>query len=113
MSRTLHTNRKASLQTTTKFVYGVCIDPWLDHRLASYQDNSLAIWDTRNFEKPIVTLNQYKRVVKLSWSPTRSGLLCSVELGGYQLKLHDIQVWHISGRGVGGRVGWGDEWGWG
>ena len=86
---------KASLQATTKFVYGVCIDPWLDHRIASYQDNSLAIWDTRNFEKPIVTLNQQRRIMKLAWSPTRSGLLCSVELGGTQLKLHDIQSWAV------------------
>ena len=94
-----HHSGKASLQAATKFVYGVCIDPWLDHRIASYQDTSLAIWDTRNFEKPIVTLNQNRRIMKLAWSPTRSGLLCSVELGGSQLKLHDIQSWAVMSDG--------------
>ena len=87
---------KAVLQTNTKYVYGVCIDPWLDHRVAAFHDNSLTIWDTRNFEKPIVTLIQNKRIMKLAWSPTRSGLLCSVEMGGSQLNLHDIQGWAIS-----------------
>ena len=87
---------KAALQANTKYVYGVCIDPWLDHRVAAFHDNSLTIWDTRNFEKPIVTLIQKKRIMKLAWSPTRSGLLCSVELGGSQLNLHDIQGWAIT-----------------
>ena len=91
----LHTG-KAAIQANTKYVYGVCIDPWLDHRVAAFNDNSLTIWDTRNFEKPIVTLIQKKRIMKLAWSPTRSGLLCSVQFGDTQLNLHDIQGWAIS-----------------
>jgi hypothetical protein len=42
-------------------VYGVCVDPFLDYRVASRYDNHVVIWDTRNFEKPIVTLTQPRK----------------------------------------------------
>ena len=83
----------------------------------------VAIWDTRNFERPIVTLQQVQKIAKLSWrycysldyiwmlrknlsqaihkigvwifSPTRSGLLASVVEGGKNIRLHDIQSWAV------------------
>ena len=79
----------------TRNVHGVCIDPWLDFRIASHNDNQLTIWDTRNFERPVVTLQQSERVCKLSWSPTRSGLLASVTEKGTNVRLHDIQSWAV------------------
>ena len=65
----------------------------MDFRVASYNDNQVVIWDTRNFEKPIVTLAQRSKVLKLAWSATRSGLLCSAEESGQFLNIHDIQSW--------------------
>jgi len=86
---------KAAMINYTRLVYGVCVDPWLDYRVASHHENQVAIWDTRNFERPIVTLQQVQKIAKLSWSPTRSGLLASVVEGGKNIRLHDIQSWAV------------------
>ncbi|TRY68432.1 hypothetical protein TCAL_01366 [Tigriopus californicus] len=88
----LRTNT-SPLITYTRAVYGVCVDPFLASRVASVHENSVMIWDTRNFEKPIVTLNQSSRVLHMEWSPTRAGLLCSAEEANPYLTLHDIQSW--------------------
>lgn len=34
-------NSKPTLNTFTRAVYGVCVDPYLDHRVASIQDNQV------------------------------------------------------------------------
>ena len=38
----------------------------------------LQIWDTRNFEKPIISLDMERPVSRVAWCPTRPGLLASV-----------------------------------
>ena len=64
--------------------------------MASYCDETVVIWDTRNFDKPILTKPQSADVVQLAWSPTRSGLLCSLTKGSTDtLTLHDIQSWAV------------------
>lgn len=57
--------------TPTKAVYGLAVDPQADHRLASFVDSQIYVWDTRNFEKPVLSLSQSKPVSKVSWCPTR------------------------------------------
>jgi hypothetical protein len=57
--------------TSTKAVYGLAVDPHKEQNLASFMENQVAVWDTRNFEKPIVTLSQPKPISKLLWCPTR------------------------------------------
>lgn len=82
--------------TPTKAVYGVSVDPLCEHRLASYSENSLAIWDVRNFEKPILTLNEPRTTVKLAWCPTRYNLLAAVAKDSNVLKVYDVQHTSIS-----------------
>jgi len=80
----------------TRNTLGLCIDPHMDYRVASYCDETVVIWDTRNFDKPILTKPQSADVVQLAWSPTRSGLLCSLTKGSTDtLTLHDIQSWAV------------------
>jgi hypothetical protein len=68
----------------------------MDYRIASHFDDTVVIWDTRNFDKPIWTKTQSGKVAHLAWSPTRSGLLCSlVEGSEHSLMLHDIQSWAV------------------
>lgn len=62
---------KAVNSTLTKAVYGICTDPHDDRHLASFVDNQIAVWDTRNFEKPIMTLGHTKPLLKISWCPTK------------------------------------------
>lgn len=52
-----------------------------------------SIFLSRNFDKPIVTMNQASRVLHLQWCPNRPGLLCSASEASDGLTLHDIQSW--------------------
>ena len=42
-------------------------------RLATFAENQVAIWDRRNFEKPVITLTyaRTKAIFNIGWSPTR------------------------------------------
>ena len=77
----LHDTRhphKATGSTNTRATSGVTVDPSCDFRLAGDGDTMLQIWDTRNFEKPIISLDMERPVSRVSWCPTRPGLLASV-----------------------------------
>jgi len=75
----------------TKAVYGLCVDPHFEHRLASFFEGHVSVWDTRNFDKPVLTLQDARQVVKVSWSPTRSGLLGVLHRDSPIVRLYDIQ----------------------
>ena len=55
---------KAAKQTSTKATYGLCVDPWSEYRICGFSENdpAIVIWDTRNFEKPIVTSSTPQQV---------------------------------------------------
>lgn len=55
----------------TKAVYGVEVAPYDDNYIVSFGDNQIAVWDTRNLDRPILSLTQSKIVSKVSWCPTR------------------------------------------
>ena len=74
---TRHPN-KATGATNTRATSGITVDPSCDFRLAGFGDNTVQIWDTRNFEKPIISLDMERAVARISWCPTRPGLLASV-----------------------------------
>ncbi|PSN33611.1 WD repeat-containing protein mio [Blattella germanica] len=59
--------------------------------LASYVENQISVWDTRNFEKPVVTLTQSRPVTKILWCPTRHNLLGSLLRDSAAIHLHDIK----------------------
>ena len=63
--------------------------------ILGFGDNQIQIWDTRNFEKPIVSLELDRTVSRISWSPTRPGLLASVGRDTCQVVLHDIMSWAV------------------
>ena len=87
---------KNTKTNVSRYINGLCVDPHMDYRVASYYDNTVVIWDTRNFDKPIWTRSQNNEVVHLAWSPTRSGLLCSLVKNSIDtLMLHDIQSWAV------------------
>lgn len=57
--------------TSTKAVYGICVDTPCPHRIVSFAENQAFVWDMRNFEKPFVMLNHSKPLAKVGWCPTR------------------------------------------
>lgn len=82
---------KAVNSTPTKAVFGICIDPHDDRHLASYTDNLISVWDTRNFEKPILILTHSKHLLKIAWCPTKYNLLSSLQRDSSVINLYDIQ----------------------
>ena len=59
---------KVAKQTSTKATYGLCVDPWSEYRICGFSENdpAIVIWDTRNFEKPIVTSSTPQQVKNIS-----------------------------------------------
>ncbi|RZC42359.1 WD repeat-containing protein mio-B [Asbolus verrucosus] len=82
---------KITNSTLTKAVFGVCMDPNDDRHLASFFENNIYVWDTRNFEKPILTLHHNKPVMKLAWCPTKYNLLGALQKESSVINLYDIQ----------------------
>ncbi|ENN79182.1 hypothetical protein D910_02334, partial [Dendroctonus ponderosae] len=83
-------NRVVS-STVTKAALGVCTNPKDDKYLASYFENQIYVWDTRNIEKPIQILPQAKPVLKVGWCPTKSNLLTTLQRDNGYVSLYDIQ----------------------
>ena len=79
--------------TNSRATEGVTVDPSSDFRLAAHVDNQIQIWDIRNFDKPVVSLEQERAVTRISWCPTRPGLLASTARDCGTVLLHDIMSW--------------------
>ncbi|XP_028039726.1 GATOR complex protein MIOS [Bombyx mandarina] len=86
-------SNKAVSMTATRYCYGVCADPNSSHQLASRGENVVCLWDTRHFDRPVLSL-QHPRplaVTHLQWCPTRRNLLLSLQRDSKSLRIHDIQ----------------------
>ena len=44
------------------FLFILSVDPTNDDRIAGHSESQVVIWDRRNFEKPIVTINTMQQV---------------------------------------------------
>ena len=62
---TYRNGMKTVNQTQTRATYGLSVDPGSDYRISGYSESSVVIWDTRNFEKPIITLNSPHQVINM------------------------------------------------
>jgi len=91
---------QGSQSTSTKAVYGICVDQHSPELLASYVDCQICVWDLRNFEKPITTTTRHKNVTKLLWCPTRNNLLASLQRDSAEIVLHDLQLTTIGNEEV-------------
>lgn len=82
---------KPHLVSHTKYVQGVCSDPLHESRVAAYAENHVAIWDVRNFDKPMLTLPTERGILKIDWCPTRPGFLAVLCRDSSVVKLYDIR----------------------
>lgn len=55
------------------------MNPHNNYHLLSSVDNQITIWDTRCFEKPVLTLSQSRQITKVLWCPTRHNLLGALQ----------------------------------
>ncbi|RLU21193.1 hypothetical protein DMN91_005566 [Ooceraea biroi] len=77
--------------TATKAVYNLSVNPHNNYQLLSHVDNLITIWDTRCFEKPVVTIVAQRQVTKVLWCPTRRNLIGTLHKDSGGLHLFDIQ----------------------
>lgn len=82
---------KPKLTSTTKAVYGVTVDAFSDKRFASFFENTIYIWDSRFFDKPLVTIVESKPISQISWCPTRNHSFSALMTGDDFVKIYDIQ----------------------
>lgn len=82
---------KSKMTTSTKAVHGLTVDAFSDKRFASYVDNTIYIWDTRFFDKPLVTIAESKAISQISWCPTRNHTFSALMAGDDFVKIYDIQ----------------------
>lgn len=78
--------------TPTKAVYSVSVNPHNDFHIVSHVDNQITIWDTRYFEKPVLTLLQARQISKVLWCPTRHNLLGTLQKdsGKYNFMIYPV-----------------------
>ena len=86
---------KAAATTPSRATAGLSVDPTSEYRVAGYVDTQVVIWDTRNFEKPVVSLETGRVVARLAWCPTRPGLLANSGRDSSSILLHDIMSWAV------------------
>ncbi|XP_041039609.1 GATOR complex protein MIOS isoform X2 [Carcharodon carcharias] len=85
-------NTSQKIFVNTKAVQGVTVDPHFHDRVASFFEGQVAIWDLRKFEKPVLTLTeQPKPLTKVTWCPTRTGLLATLTRDSNIIRLYDMQ----------------------
>ncbi|CAH0555566.1 unnamed protein product [Brassicogethes aeneus] len=91
---------KNVVSTPTKAVYGVCLNPRDDRQIASFFDNQISVWDTRNFEKPVLVITPLKPIVKIAWCPTKINMVAAVQKESSVVNLYDIQQTTVSNEDV-------------
>ncbi|KAG0024185.1 hypothetical protein BGZ81_007802 [Podila clonocystis] len=93
-------NSPSSMIISTKAVHGLCMDPFHDNRMASCSDDgNIKIWDIRNPSQAILSFYTGSKqtpqtpstLVRIQFSPQRSGLLASLSKEASCLKVWDIQ----------------------
>lgn len=82
---------KPRLTTQHRSVCGVCVDVENNHRLASFGEQVVAVWDVRSFDRPVFTLPESKHVAKIGWCLTRPGVLTVICKDSPTLRLYDIR----------------------
>ncbi|KAL5006541.1 hypothetical protein ScPMuIL_015347 [Solemya velum] len=80
------------LMAQTRSVYGVCTDPRNNNRIAAYTDIHVSVWDLRSFERPILTLQEARPVIKIDWCPTRLGFLAVLCKDSSSIKVYDTRL---------------------
>lgn len=81
----------------SKAIYGVCVDPFRDHCLATFSEEAIVkLWDTRVLKEPIMQLtapgSANNKIVQIAWCPTRGAGL----LGAISKDENHVRVWNVN-----------------
>lgn len=83
--------------TNTRSVYGLSMAP-NGRYLASYIDNVVNVWDTRNMEKALAQMQMQRNVNHLTWCPSRGSVLTTLQRDSPYVHMLDLH-WTNSGEG--------------
>lgn len=76
---------------STRAVYGLAMTN-NGRYLASYNDNSVVVWDVRHLDKPVDQFKTQKHITHLSWCPTRTSLLATLQRDSSFVHLIDLHL---------------------
>nr|XP_009861787.1 GATOR complex protein MIOS isoform X1 [Ciona intestinalis]XP_026694876.1 GATOR complex protein MIOS isoform X1 [Ciona intestinalis] len=89
-------NQPASSPVNHKATMGLCVNPLQEIRVASFNENTVALWDLRSFSKPISTFNVEHNISKIEWSPTRNGFLAVLQNGINETRNELVNIYDIN-----------------
>ncbi|XP_078482788.1 GATOR2 complex protein MIOS isoform X2 [Ciona intestinalis] len=89
-------NQPASSPVSHKATMGLCVNPLQEIRVASFNENTVALWDLRSFSKPISTFNVQHNISKIEWSPTRNGFLAVLQNGMNETRNELVNIYDIN-----------------
>lgn len=95
----LRAGNNALTTTSTRSVYGLSMSP-NGRYLASYIDNVVHVWDIRNMDKAVAHPQMQRHVNSLSWCPTRTSVLTTLQRDSPYVHLLDL-YWTNNGVGAG------------
>lgn len=81
----------------SKAIYGVCVDQFRDHCLATFSEESIVkLWDTRVLKEPVMQLtapgSANNKIVQIAWCPARGAGL----LGVIAKDENHVRVWNVN-----------------
>ena len=85
---------KACLSINTRYVNSFSIDHApnsAQYQAASFSGNTVALWDTRKFDRPVDTINESDSILKISWCPTKCGRLAVSSHNSSVINIYNIK----------------------
>ncbi|CAL1705967.1 unnamed protein product [Somion occarium] len=109
-------NHEPAVQNVASKVHGIVTDPFDPHRIASFADSVVSIWDTRRLTQPLLTFtekdasadgarvrpNSALRTVE--FSSVRRGLLATLDKEANHVRFWDLRQAEVVGRTPDGRI---------
>ncbi|XP_037961202.1 GATOR complex protein MIOS [Teleopsis dalmanni] len=80
----------ASQYVQTKTVHGLSVAPNGNY-LCSYVDSLIMLWDLRAIDRPLKQIQSAKNHLQLSWCPTRTSFLSSLQRESPFMTLYDVR----------------------
>ena len=98
------------VHTASSKVQGIATDPFDSHRIGCFGDGVVTIWDARRMTHPLLTftekdasangakVRQNSTFVNIEFSPTRRGVLATLERDANNVRFWDLQQFDVVDR---------------
>ena len=95
--------------TVTAKVHGIAIDPFDSHRIASFSDSTVTVWDVRKFLQPFMVFSERDALAdgatvkpgftysNIEFSSTKRGTIATLEKDSVYVRFWDLSESRVSG----------------